>query len=241
MSTPATSTPPASRRARTAATATARVFEPGIVVFGDVVGSRRYAGGAADWLARLCADFDQRYGDDRLAPFDFTQGDELQGLLVPGADPFEAVLVASLTEGAPRMRWVAVAGMVEAGEGPATRRTGPAFLTARASIELARQRRDGLLATTGDEHADGLLEDTAPVLADLLDRLTPRQQTVTRLILVDGHTQAEVAELLDVARATISVSAQRAGVRSVGRLLGAVRQLFREGAQLALAAGTVAT
>jgi hypothetical protein len=216
-----------------------RATEPATVVFGDVIGSRRYRGGAAGWLDTLAEALDGRYGEQRLAPFDFTQGDELQGLLRPDADPFEAVLVASLSAGAPKMRWVIVAGDVEPGEGHATRRSGPAFITARATIGQARQQRDGLLVITGDPHADTLLAGTAPVLAELLDRLTERQQEVARRILLEGRTQADVAEALGVTRATISVSYQRAGLRSITRLLAVVRQLFREGAQVARAAATV--
>lgn len=210
-----------------------------IVLFGDVVGSRRYPGGAASWLDWLTTTLDAHYGAARLAAFEFTQGDEIQGLLRPGADPFEAVMLATLAEDAPRMRWVVVAGVVEEGEGPATRRTGPAFIAAREAIGLARQHRDGLAVRTGDLHADELLDCTAPVLADLLERLTPRQRTVARLMLVDGRNQAEVAETLHVARATVSVSSQRAGLRSIDRSLRVVRVLFAEGAQLAPPPDTV--
>ena len=45
------------------------------------------------------------------------------------------------------MRWAIVLGEVEPGRGPATRRTGPAFLHARETIELARGQRDTLLVT----------------------------------------------------------------------------------------------
>jgi RNA polymerase sigma factor (sigma-70 family) len=207
--------------------------EPAVVLFGDVVGSRRYPGGAASWLTQLSGVLDERYAEHRLAPFDFTQGDEIQGLLRPGADPFEAVLIATLADDAPGMRWVIVGGAVEPGEGAATRRTGPAFIAARQLIGLARQRRDGLLVRTPEPRTDELLEGTTPVLAELLQRLTERQRTVARLMLVEGLNQAEVAETLGVARATISVSYQRAGLRSIGRLLRVVRRLFAEGAQVA--------
>ena len=62
----------------------------GTVVFGDVVDSRHDPGSSA-WLRSLCADLEAAYPRDaRLASFAFTQGDEIQGLLAPDADPFLA-------------------------------------------------------------------------------------------------------------------------------------------------------
>ena len=66
----------------------------GIVLFGDVVASRGVPR-SADWLRSLREELDAAYGDERLAPFEFTQGDELQGLLAPAADPFEAAVRAA--------------------------------------------------------------------------------------------------------------------------------------------------
>ena len=73
---------------------------------------------------------------------------------------------------------------------------------------------------TGAEPADTLLADLAPVLAELLRGLSTRQRTVARLALLDGLRQAEVAERLDVSRATVSVTygrARRAVDRAAGR------------------------
>src|SRR5579862_1760485 len=101
-----------------------------VVLFGDVVGSRRDPAGASVWLRRLCGELESVYGPDRLAPFAFTQGDELQGLLRPGSDPLRGVLFASLHEDALPMRWAVVSGDVATGEGPATERGGDAFVRA---------------------------------------------------------------------------------------------------------------
>jgi predicted DNA-binding protein (UPF0251 family) len=207
---------------------------PAIVVFGDVVGSRQGAAAATAWLERLCALLDRTYGDQRLAPFDFTQGDELQGLLDLSADPFVAVLEGNLRPrkgrgAAPSMRWVTVCGEVDPGRGPSTRRTGPAFVIARETIEEAGRSRDGLLCRTGDPRSDALLEGTAPVMAAMIERMTDRQREVARLALVDGLRQSEIAERLGVARATVSVSFARGDVRNLGRLLGAVRAIWSEG------------
>ena len=144
----------------------------GTVVFGDVVDSRHDPGSSA-WLRSLCADLDAAYPREaRLAPFGFTQGDEIQGLLAPDADPFLAVLRGALRPDARTLRWAFVAGEVEPGSGPATERTGPAFLDAREAIGRARVHRDGLVALTGDPEADARLADLGPLLPALLEDLT---------------------------------------------------------------------
>jgi DNA-binding CsgD family transcriptional regulator len=201
----------------------------GVVLFGDVVDSRRDPSRAGAWLRLLCHELDARYGDDRIAPFAFTQGDELQGLLRIGADPVVGVLHASLHEASLPMRWVVVAGAVAAGEGPATERSGDAFLLARDEIDRARRERDGLLIRTGTASSDALLDDLAPVLAEALGGLSPRQRTIARLGIMDELRQADVADELHVSRATVSVTWGRAGVRSIERLARAVRAVFAAG------------
>lgn len=200
----------------------------GIVLFGDVVASRatRRAG---DWLRALRDELDDVYRGERVAGFEFTQGDELQGLLLPSADPLEAVVRASLRADRLPMRWVVVAGRVEQGSGPATQRSGPAFLAARELASAARRQRDHLLMRTGDVEADELLDGVAPVLGRLLDELTDRQREVARLLLVEGLTQAAAATRLSVRAPTISVAAERARVRDIGRLRTATLKLFRMG------------
>src|SRR5918992_439519 len=112
----------------------------GVVLFGDVVRSRDRAIAATDWLESLRTRLDELYGEQRLAPFEFTQGDEIQGLIEPGADPFVAVLEATLRphdgpSAAPRMRWVVAAGPGHPGPGPPPGRTGPRLPPAPAPPE----------------------------------------------------------------------------------------------------------
>ncbi len=204
--------------------------QTGIVVFGDVVASRRDPAGSTAWLRALVAELDAAYAGARLAPFDFTQGDELQGLLRPAADPLLAVLRAALHPQARPMRWAVVIGVVEGGSGPATQRAGPAFLAARQALGRARLQRVGFVAETGEPRADRLLADLAPLLAEHLDGLTVRQREVARLALLDGLRQAEIADRLGIARATVTVIAARARLRSLGRLTTALRTLLAEGA-----------
>jgi len=208
----------------------------GVVLFGDVIGSRDGPAASADWLSGLRRSLDDTYRRERLAPFEFTQGDEIQGLLHPSADPLLAILSSTLQPHAgapavPRMRWVAVLGSIDAGRGPATHRTGAAFLRARALLDQARGDRDGLLCQTGDPDADAYLAGTAPVLAAIIERMTDRQRQVARLALVDGLRQSEIAERLGVARPTVSVIIARGDVRNLARLAGAVRAIWAGGVE----------
>jgi DNA-binding XRE family transcriptional regulator len=201
---------------------------PATVLFGDVVDSRRDPG-ASVFLRSLRAELDASHAHERLAPAGFTQGDEIQLLLVPGADPFRIVLRSALHPEARGLRWAAVAGLVEPGTGPATERTGPAFRAARSLLERAKAHREGLAAMTGDPAADELLAGLGPLLAALLGELTVRQREVGRLLLVDGLRQAEVAERLGVSRATVSVIADRGRIRHLQGLAAGLATIFRDG------------
>ncbi|HEY2888202.1 MAG TPA: hypothetical protein VGJ17_06270 [Candidatus Limnocylindrales bacterium] len=198
----------------------------GIVIFGDVIRSRRDPAGSSDWLRALCADLQVASDKDTLARFGFTQGDELQGLLRATADPVGVVLRAALAENARPMRWAIAVGRIEPGEGPATQRTGEAFLAARAALDETRRRRTNLRIVTGAPDVDELLDDLAPVLGAAMAELSPTQRRVAGLILVEGLRRSEVADRLHVSRATISVAAERGGVPSLERLSRAIRTLL---------------
>lgn len=198
-----------------------------LVLFGDVIRSRRDAPAATAWLRTLSADLASAYpAADLLAPFEFTQGDELQGLLAPTADPTIAILRASLHPESVAMRWVVVAGQVDPGRGPATQRSGPAFIAARERLALAAARRERLAVSRGDPVIDELLDGIAPLLGELLGELTERQREIAWPILIDGLRRSEAAERLGVSRATVSVAADRAHLRSLGELARVVRTLL---------------
>ena len=195
------------------------------MIFGDVIHSRRDPAASSAWLRALCADLESAAGRAALAPFGFTQGDELQGLLRSSADPLGLILRAALADDARPMRWAVALGEVEPGRGPATQRTGDAFVAARTALDETRRRRTNLRIVTGIPAVDDLLDDLAPVLGEALDRLSPTQRRVARLILVDGLRRSEVADRLEVSRATVSVAADRGGVPSLERLSRAIRTL----------------
>ena len=212
-----------------------------IVVFGDVVSSRMAGPESSAWLRWLRSELDARYAEERLAPFGFTQGDELQGVLRTNADPLEAVLVAALREDRRPMRWAVAAGEVEPGPGPATERTGVAFLLARDVIERQKVTREGLVIVTGEPATDALLRDIAPVLARLLAELTVRQRRIAGCLLVGGKRQADVAAELNVTRATVSVVANRAWVREIAQLRRAISGLVADAVRQPEARTTGAT
>lgn len=201
------------------------------VLFGDVIRSRKDAPSATAWLRSLTADLTAAYAaDERLARFEFTQGDELQGLLAPAADPLRAVLRAALHPRRLEMRWVIVRGEVDPGRGPATQRSGPAFIAARERLVTAAARRERLAVVTGDPASDDILDGITPLLGDLLAELTPRQREIGWLLLVEGLRRADVADRLRVSRATVSVAADRAHLRWLGDALLVVRTLLARAA-----------
>lgn len=201
----------------------------GIVLFGDVISSRRSGGRASADLRTLARELDTAFESQRLSRFGFTQGDELQGLLAPVADPFRAVVLAALRDVPVALRWAVAGGMIDPGHGPATQRTGPAFVRARDALSRARARRDELVAVSGDAEADALLADVAPLLAVLLADLSERQREVARMLLVEGLRQADVADRLGVSRATVSVLVDRGRVREIERLVRALGTILRDG------------
>jgi predicted XRE-type DNA-binding protein len=203
--------------------------EFGIVVFGDVAASRRDATRSSAWLRRLTADLDDATADHRLARFGFTQGDELQGLLDVGGDPFAVILRAALASDALPMRWAIAAGPIDRGRGPATQRTGGAFIAAREALSEARRQRDAIAVRSGDAETDAALAGVAPALAALIGELTDRQRIVARLLIVDALRQVDAATRLGIARPTVSVLAERAHVREIHGLAGSLTALLRAG------------
>ena len=151
-------------------------------------------------------------------------------MLAPTADPLAAVLRAGLGPEGRLLRWVVVRGEVDgdatSGKAPATERTGRAFVIARDAIETARTGHERLVIITGQEDVDSLLADLTPALVDMLDGLTARQRTVARLALIEDLRQSEVADRLNVRRATVSVSFNRARVRSLQRLVAGIRRVY---------------
>ena len=198
-----------------------------VVLFGDVIRSRRDAPAATGWLRTLAADLNEAFpGPERLAPFEFTQGDEIQGLVAPGTNPLTAILRGSLHPEARPMRWVVVAGEVDPGRGPATQRSGPAFISARERLVQANARRERVAIVSGDPPTDELLDGLGPLLGELLADLTKRQREIGWLLLVEGLRRSEAAERLNVSRATISVAADRAHLRSIGELVRVLQTLL---------------
>ncbi|HEX5823717.1 MAG TPA: hypothetical protein VFY18_04580 [Candidatus Limnocylindrales bacterium] len=198
-----------------------------LVLFGDVIRSRRDAPAATDWLRTLTADLNNAIPEpERLALFEFTQGDELQGLLATGANPLTPILRGTLHPEARPMRWVVVAGDVDPGRGPATQRSGAAFLAARERLAQANARRERVALVSGDAPTDDLLEGLGPLLGELLADLTDRQREIAWLLLVDGLRRSDAADRLGVSRATVSVAADRAHLRSIGELARALQTLL---------------
>ena len=99
-------------------------------------------------------------------------------------------------------------------------------MLARDELAAAKARRDRLLILTGEPGADRLLDGLAPILGEMLAELTPLQRRIAWLVLVEDLRQADAAERLGIARATVSVAHGRGHIRSIGRLVEALRALF---------------
>lgn len=206
--------------------------EKGLFVVGDAVGSKRDSAGTADWLRALATDLNGALGEWRRAEFAFTHGDEIRGLLSPGADPMLVVLHAALAESVRPIRWGIAWGAVDAAPDgtPASELTGPVVAIAEAAASEARHRHERLVLRTGEGRADDLLAGMSPALMDMLNELTPTQRHVARLAVIEGLRQSEVAERLKVRRATISVSFARARVSSIEALARAIRTVCADAA-----------
>jgi DNA-directed RNA polymerase specialized sigma24 family protein len=111
-----------------------------------------------------------------------------------------------------------IAGEVDPGHGPATQRSGAAFIAARERLGQAATRREDVAVVTGDPSTDDLLDGLAPLFGELLDDLTERQREIGWPLLIEGLRRSEAAERLKVSRATVSVAADRAHLRSIGEL-----------------------
>jgi RNA polymerase sigma factor (sigma-70 family) len=204
-----------------------------ICLIGDVVGSRRSARAATAWLEQLRDRLEARH-PERLAAFEFTQGDEIQGLLPAGSDALDPVLDALLRPhagptGVPRMRWAVGVGVVDPGRGPATRRTGEAFLLAREQMTRIHRDGDVLTCATGHPPTDHLLDGIAPVLGSLIDRMTDRQRAVLHLRVIERLRQEDIADRLGISQSAVSGHLSRAGARDVTRLADTVRTLLATG------------
>lgn len=197
----------------------------GVAIIGDVVDSKIDRAKTLEQLETLAGELNARFASDITAPFDYTSGDELQGLLRADCDPFKVLLAAMLDRNAPRMRWGIAFGEVVPGSGPATHRTGDSFVQARHNIEYAKGRHLSVVATT-DSGADEILKRLMGVFTHMLEDLTPQQCQIAHGLFVEGRKQSEIAAARGVSRATVSVSVKRGGLHRLGDLIEALDILF---------------
>ena len=198
----------------------------GTVIIGDVINSGRDRAGSVSSLTKMAGQLNSLWAKDLLAKFEFTSGDEIQGLLTPQADPFRVILAASLEATVPPMRWAVVFGEVLPGTGSAIRRTGEAFAQARIAIELAKSSRAGIVVITGVPYADEILRRLTPELSRHLANLTPRQREIAFALIVEGIKQSQFAKREDVSRASISILTSRGGVQALKDLVEAMTMIY---------------
>ena len=210
-----------------------------MVLFGDVVHSRRCRRRLPPpGLSSCRLGLDDRYRDERLAEFEFTQGDEIQGLLAPrptrsppcctprsNATPARRRAADALGRSRPAA-WIRATARrrVE----PATRSSGSTGI--RVPSEPGRMAFAVEPVMRTQTHCS---TDWRRCSHRIIDAMTDRQREVARLALVEGLRQSEIADRLGVARATVSVSWARGGVRNLGRLVRAIRAIWSEGVERA--------
>lgn len=206
----------------------------GVVVAVAAAGASAGPAAIPGWLRDLAAALEHACGELLGSPFAQLDGGNLAAQLAAGADPLEAFLRGTLrqAERAPRaavhLRWAIAAGPVPIAHAAADE--GHAAIdVAVAALANGQRDRAGLVIRSGHPGADRLLADVAPVVAEMVELLTPRQRDVARLMLVDGLRQAEAAERLGIARSTVGVIAARARIRSMERLIDAARTVFAAG------------
>ena len=167
------------------------------MIFGDVVRSRRDASGVDGLAAHARGGArDDLSPADRLADFEFTQGDELQGLLAISASiPFRRGLRAGLHPDRRPMRWVV--GGRRGRPGPRSGdRSGPARRSCRPA-SCWRRRRPGATASSVDSGDPPT--DAAPRRHRAAARRAARRPdrsasgSIARLLLVDGLRRSEAA------------------------------------------------
>jgi DNA-directed RNA polymerase specialized sigma24 family protein len=93
-------------------------------------------------------------------------------------------------------------------------------------LAQANARRELVAIASGDPPTDDLLDGLGPLFGELLADLTDRQREIAWLLLVEGLRRSEAAERLHVSRATVSVAADRAHLRSVGELARVLQTLL---------------
>lgn len=201
--------------------------ELGTVLIGDVVSSRSVdRTQTIEDLKALASDLNTRFAADLLAEFDYTSGDELQGVLRPGADLFKVLLACHLVPQVPDMRWGIAVGMIDSGTGTAIRRTGEAFLMARAAIVKAKTSKRKIAISTGFPRVDRLFYLALGLWRASLDELTARRRTLAFLFLVEGLPQSQIATDLGVSRATVSVIISRGKIREIGEQAQALSSIY---------------
>lgn len=129
-------------------------------------------------------------------------------------EPFRALLATWLDPAVPAARWAVTVGGIADSE---------------AALDAASAARELLVVRTGSAAADTMLADLAPVLGRLLDDMTPSQRRLARLLLLDGHRQADAAEILGISRASVSVAHGRARIHEVRLMLRAVQACWAAG------------
>ncbi|CAN5594958.1 hypothetical protein BH09ACT4_BH09ACT4_02190 [soil metagenome] len=187
------------------------------VITADQVDSRNQPDRAGEMMAELT----RRLDDTLELPVDRTAGDEIQ-LLIRTAEATVTAVLALTRSG----QWSVGCGLGEVGAPlPANVReaVGPAFVAARAAVEIAKKRETRFAVRGGDSAMD------AEALTDLLLQLRGKRSSQgweLYDLLAAGATQATAAERLGISPQAASKRARAAGIRFETNAVPALCRLF---------------
>lgn len=190
------------------------------VITADQVDSRNQPDRAGEMIEVLTREL----GDALALPVDRTAGDEIQLLIRTAEATLTAILVLTRAS-----QWSVGCGLGEVGTPlppNAREASGPAFIAARAAVEIAKKRDTRFAVRGGDAARD--IESLTDLLLQLRARRSAQGWELYDL-LTAGATQAIAAERLGISPQAASKRARAAGIRfeanavpALGRLLARI-------------------
>ncbi len=194
------------------------------VITADQVGSRERPDGAPAQIAQLV----ERFGDRLVLPPDQTAGDEIQ-LLADSADTALGIIL-QLTRSTSWSVGLGVGEMRRPIPAAARLATGSAFFAARDAVTAAKRsdtrfalRAAPLVGARAGEHVEALIQ----LLLLLRERRSEAGWEVVDLMST-GQRQKDIAAVLDISPAAVSMRLRTAGWRAEEAAIPALIELLRE-------------
>lgn len=205
-----------------------------IAIIGDLVGSRELSPAARARVQSALSDALQRCdalgGDDVVAQFVITTGDEFQGLVRTGTWLPEAMALIEGAVSPVAVRYGVGRGVLYTPLQPqAVGMDGPVWHQARAGIERAKSDDlpGGVFVGFGDD-ADAMMTGLAAMLRVQRDRWSDRQREIVTAARSD-RTQADIGASLEppISQAAVSKTLRAADWNAYAQGEAALGQMLR--------------